>query len=118
MSLRRAARLHSAFPGVAGRRTGPRRLFSHGLLGHFLPGPSGGLRRGGSFRRLYGVNGKLRADDLTVVTVDAFIRLENARRVVTLFIEFRRELKDPFRAELDAVSATLASVLEDVNDAA
>jgi len=56
------------------------------------------------------IDGKLRADDLAEMTVDAFLGFCNLRRVIAFFIESRGNLKDFFGAERNAVPAPLAAV--------
>jgi hypothetical protein len=75
------------------------------------PGP------GSILLRLYGINGELRTDDFAVMTVHALIRLLDRRRVISLAVEPWREVEDRLGAELDAVTAPLAAVFEDVDDA-
>ena len=76
-----------------------------GLL--FIPG-----LRARCFNR---IDGKLRADNFAEMAVDAFLGFCNLGWVIAFFIESRGGLKDFFRTERNAVPATLAAVINDMN---
>jgi hypothetical protein len=50
------------------------------------------------------------------MAVDAFLGFGNLRRVIAFFIESRGCLEDFFRTELNAVSAPLAAVFDNMHD--
>ena len=66
----------------------------------------------GDFHRIYG---EFRADDLAIVAVDTVLSLFDLGWMIALLIELGGKLQDPFGAELYAIAASLAPVLEDVN---
>jgi hypothetical protein len=49
------------------------------------------------------------------MAIDTIFRLFDLGRMIALFIELGGKLKDSFGAELYAIAASLASILEDVN---
>jgi hypothetical protein len=66
---------------------------------------------------LHGINGELGTDDFAVMAVHALVRFFDRWRVISLAVEPGREIEDRLGAELDAVTAPLAAVFEDVDDA-
>jgi len=66
-------------------------------------------------RCFHRIDGKLRADDLAEMAVDAFLGFCNLGRMIAFFIESRGGLKDFFGTELNAVPATLAAVFNKVH---
>jgi hypothetical protein len=63
-----------------------------------------------------GINGEIRTNDFTIVTVDAVVRLFHLRGMIPLDIVLRGELEDFARAEGDAIAAALAPLGNNVHD--
>jgi hypothetical protein len=61
------------------------------------------------------VDGKLRANDLTIMAVHTVIVLLYPRGMIALLIIFCGKLQDSSGTEFDAIAAALAPVLEDMN---
>jgi len=68
--------------------------------------------------RFHRIDGKFRADNLTIMTVYTVIHLYDSRGVIPLLIELVRKFQHLFGAVFDAVTAPLTSVLNDVHYAA
>jgi hypothetical protein len=62
-------------------------------------------------------DGKFRTNDLAVMAIDAPLRLEEFGRVITLFVVMPGKGQNLAGAELDAISATLAALFENVDRA-
>jgi hypothetical protein len=60
-------------------------------------------------------DGKVGAEDLAEMAGRAGFRLDHVRRVVALEVVSRGKSQDVARAELDAISAALAALLQDPN---
>ncbi len=67
-------------------------------------------------RRLDGVDGELRAENFTVMAIRAFIGLDDIRGMIPLHIESRGKFENPRGAEFNTVSASLATIFNDMND--
>jgi hypothetical protein len=63
------------------------------------------------------IDGELRTDDFTIVTVDASLGVQHLGGMISFFIILRGEGQDIAGAKLNAITASLASFDEDVNDA-
>jgi hypothetical protein len=61
------------------------------------------------------IDGELGTDDFAVMAVDALAGFGDHRRVVPLAVETVGKLEDVLGAELDAVAATLAPVVDNVH---
>jgi len=72
-----------------------------------------GLGRGARF---YRKDGEIRADDFTIMAVDALIRFLHRRWMIALGIELGRNFKDIPGAKNDAVAAAFATVGDDVHN--
>jgi hypothetical protein len=66
-------------------------------------------------QRFNRIDGKLWADDLAEMAVDAFLGFGDLRRVIAFFIESRGGLQNFFRTERNAVPAPLAAVFNKVH---
>jgi hypothetical protein len=63
------------------------------------------------------IDGELRTDDFTIMAIDTSIRVQDLGRVVSLFVELLGENQDIAGTKFDTITASLASLNEDVNDA-
>ena len=63
----------------------------------------------------YGIDGEFRADYFAVVAVDAIIRFEGFRGMIAFCVETAGKRQDIPGAEFDAITASFAPVINDVD---